>query len=77
MATTIPAIAALLTSANQTNNLKAWDMLPLGPPMKAATRATVITALLGGTIASEADALALIATAATVKLRVAALSRPP
>jgi hypothetical protein len=65
MATTIPAIMALLKTSAAVNNCLAWDKFPPFPPLTAAQRATVITALLGGTITTEADALALIATAAT------------
>jgi len=65
MATTIPAIMAALKTTAAVNNCVAWDILPPGAPLTAASRATVITALLGGTITTEASALALIATAAT------------
>jgi hypothetical protein len=65
MATTIPAILALLKGPAVVNNCLAWDKVPPGPPLTAAQRATVVTALLGGTVANETDALALVATAAT------------
>lgn len=69
MAATIPGIMAAIFPTAQpqvvTNNCPAWDVLPPGPPLTAAQRATVITALLAGTITTEASALALIATAAT------------
>ena len=65
MATTIPAIMAALRTSSTINNCVAWDVIPPGPPLTAASRATVITALLAGTITTEASALALIATAAT------------
>jgi len=64
MATTIPAVLALLQTSAAINKCAAWNNLP---PFvtSAANRATVITAILGGTVATEADALALIATAAS------------
>lgn len=65
MATTIPACMALLQTSTAVNNCIAWTALPAVPKLTAAQRATVITAILGGTVATEADALALIATAAT------------
>ncbi len=65
MATTIPAVMAQLVATAATNNCAAWDNLPPSPPLTAAQRATVITAILAGTVASEANALTLIATAAT------------
>jgi hypothetical protein len=68
MATTIPAIMAALKTGTAINNCTAWDVVPpnyMAQPLTAAGRATVITALLGGTITTEASALALIATAAT------------
>lgn len=65
MATTIPACMLLLNATAAVNNCHAWDALPPRPALTAAQRATVITAILGGTVATEADALALIATAAT------------
>lgn len=63
MATTFPAIVALLKSSSAVNNCKAWDAFPPAP-ITAAQRATAVTALNGGTITTEADALALVATAA-------------
>jgi len=63
MATTIPAVMAFLKGAAVINNCPAWELLP-PKPITAAQRATAITAINGGTVASEADALALIATAA-------------
>ena len=65
MATTIPACMALLNVGTAVNNCHAWDALPPKPAISAASRATVITAILAGTVATEADVLALIATAAT------------
>jgi hypothetical protein len=65
MATTIPAVMTLLKASGIVNKCVAWDTVPPMPPLTAAQRATVITAILGGTVATEADALALIATAAT------------
>jgi len=64
MATTFPAVLALLKSASATNQCALWDTLP-PTPMTAAQRATAVTAINGGTVATEADALALIATAAS------------
>jgi len=65
MATTIPAILAALQTPAAINNCAAWNAFPPSPVMTAAQRATVVTALLAGTITTEASALALIATAAT------------
>ena len=65
MATTIPAIMAALNTSAAINHCKDWDQLPPGPPLTAASRATVIVALLAGSITTEASATTLIATAAT------------
>jgi hypothetical protein len=63
MATTIPAVMALLQASGAVNNCAAWNVLP-PRPLTAAQRTTACTAINGGTVATEADALALIATAA-------------
>jgi hypothetical protein len=64
MATTIPAVMALLKTSAATNKCLVWDNFP-PTPVTAAQRTAVITAILAGTVVTEADALALIATAAT------------
>ena len=63
MATTIPAVMALLTASGVVNNCPAWNSLP-ARPLTATQRTAACTAINGGTVATEADALALIATAA-------------
>lgn len=63
MATTIPAVMALLRTPTAINNCPAWELLPI-KPITVAQRATAITAILGGTVTTEADCLALVATAA-------------
>lgn len=57
MATTLPAIAALL------GREAPWDALP-PVAMTAAQRTAAVTALNAGTIVTLADALALVVTAA-------------
>lgn len=64
MATTFPAVLALLGGSAAVNKCALWDNVP-PQPMTAAQRATAVTAINGGTVATEADALALIATAAS------------
>jgi hypothetical protein len=66
MATTIPACIALLTDSSLFGRagFSWWDALPPAPTT-SAQRATIITAILAGTVATKADVLALIATAAT------------
>jgi hypothetical protein len=63
MATTIPAVMALLTAAGHANNCVAWNALP-PIPLTATQRTAACTAINGGTVVTEADALALIVTAA-------------
>jgi hypothetical protein len=73
MATTIPACVALLTDGHTTApadagfsgrvGIRAWDVLP-PVPMTATQRTAAVTAILGGTVATQADVLALIVTAA-------------
>jgi len=65
MATTVPALAALLQSATSTNGGAAWSKVP-PVPLTAGQRTNVSSAINGGTITTEADALALLATAALV-----------
>jgi hypothetical protein len=48
-----------LRGSTTINNCKAWDSMPPAS-LTAAQRATAITAILGGTVATEADALALM-----------------
>lgn len=57
MATTIPALGALL------GREAPWDLLP-PIAMTAAQRTAAVTAINAGTIVTQADALALVVTAA-------------
>jgi hypothetical protein len=41
-----------------------WDTMPPPPPITAANRASVITSLLAGTVATPADVVGLLQTAA-------------
>src|SRR5438477_11378561 len=65
MATTVPAVLALLQSAAAVNNAAAWSKLP-PQPLTAGQRTNVCAAINGGTITTEADALALVLTASLV-----------
>jgi len=57
MATTIAALGILL------GREAPWDVLP-PTPMTAAQRTAAVTAINAGTIVTQADALALVASAA-------------
>jgi hypothetical protein len=74
MATTIPAIMAIIQNDNSAltseggtgrRGLPGWDDGFAPAPLTVAQRATVVTALNAGTVATLADVMALIATAAT------------
>lgn len=78
MATNPNAIQAILNAtvsvpdasgAAQTSGngrvFNAWDSLPPPAPLTAAQRATAMSAVLAGTVATYADVLALVASAAT------------
>ena len=67
MATTIPAVMALIQTSTRMNNCNAWNAVaPV--PMTATQRTAVDTAINAGTVSVEADALALIATAAVAPI---------
>lgn len=65
MATTIPACMLLLASSSGTgrNGIAGWDAVP-PVTTTAAQRTAIVTAILAGTVVTQADVLALIATAA-------------
>jgi hypothetical protein len=59
MATTVPACLALITGG-----IPGWDNTRAAP-ITTAQRVSAIASILAGTVATKADVLALIATAAT------------
>jgi len=65
MATTISAVLAALRTTTTFNNSAAWNSIRV-PPLTAGQHTNAMVVLNAGTVATEADALALVAQSAMV-----------